>query len=272
LLDGIDISHREDVLKSKAGKNMKIRSRSMGMQTKTTFTNSWDNGAIAASYAKLEFPNTYYLAYRDLPEIISRHIRGKKAVDFGCGTGRSTRFARMLGFETIGIDVSKHMISTASAIDPSGDYRLVNDGNYSHLGEGLYDLVLSVFTFDNIPGWENRCNILKSLGKLLSPEGRMICLDSTPELYTHEWASFTTRQFPENLKAKTGDIVRDIILDVEDQTPCEDIFWTSEDYNSLFNMAGFVIEAVYKPLGYDHEPFEWINEKEIAPWVIYVLR
>lgn len=60
------------------------------------FENSWGNELRAGSYSKLEFPNTYYLAYRDIPEIISRHITGKLAVDFGCGTGRSTRFLKQL--------------------------------------------------------------------------------------------------------------------------------------------------------------------------------
>jgi hypothetical protein len=36
------------------------------------FENSWANRTRAESYAKLEFPNTYYLAFRDLPGIINR--------------------------------------------------------------------------------------------------------------------------------------------------------------------------------------------------------
>ena len=34
------------------------------------FTNVYDDAERAEAYAKLEFPGTYYLAYRDLPEII----------------------------------------------------------------------------------------------------------------------------------------------------------------------------------------------------------
>ncbi|MCX6253896.1 MAG: hypothetical protein NTV31_05395 [Bacteroidia bacterium] len=32
-----------------------------------------------------------YLAYRDLPEIISNHVTGNQAIDFGCGTGGTFR-------------------------------------------------------------------------------------------------------------------------------------------------------------------------------------
>jgi SAM-dependent methyltransferase len=238
--------------------------------TKMNFENSWGNQIRAESYSKLEFPNTYYLAYRDLPEIISKHVTGNQAIDFGCGTGRSSRFLKQLGFDVIGIDISKDMLEIARNLDLSGDYQLVSNGKYDHLGLNQFDLVQSIFTFDNIPGWSNRTNILKGLRDLMKPTGRMICLDSTPELYVNEWASFTTKDFPENWTAKTGDIVHDIMLDVEDRRPVKDIFWSMEDYNKLFNLAGLKIELTYKPLGYN-EPFDWKSEKEIAPWMIFIL-
>jgi SAM-dependent methyltransferase len=236
------------------------------------FENSWGNQTRAESYSKLEFPNTYYLAYRDLPEIISKHVTGKRAIDFGCGTGRSSRFLKQLGFDVIGIDISNDMLEIARNFDLSGEYKLVSNGKYDHLGLNQFDLVQSIFTFDNIPGWENRTNILKGLRDLIKPTGRLICLDSTPELYVNEWASFTTKDFHENRIAKTGDIVRDIMLDVEDKRPVEDIFWSVEDYHKLFNLAGLEIEITYKPMGYSNEPFDWKSEKEIAPWMIFVLK
>jgi len=236
------------------------------------FENSWGDQLRAESYSKLEFPNTYYLAYRDLPEIISKHIKGNHAVDFGCGTGRSTRFLKRLGFEVTGIDISEDMLVIARNMDPVGDYKLVSNGNYDHLGVKYFDLVQSIFTFDNIPDWKNRIRILNGLRELMNDTGRMMLLDSSPELYINECASFTTKDFPENRTAKTGDIVRCIMNDVEDKRPVEDIFWSVNDYIKLFCQAGLEIEATYKPLGYDHEPFQWISEKEIAPWMIFVLR
>jgi SAM-dependent methyltransferase len=241
------------------------------MTSDSRFENTYSNQARADSYSKLEFPNTYYLAYRDLPKIISSHITGTNAIDFGCGTGRSTRFLKKLGFNVIGIDNSKEMIEIAIQLDKDGNYQIVSDGKYRHLGIFQFDLVQSIFTFDNIPGWDNRTNILSGLSDLLKPSGKLICLDSTPELYTNEWASFSTREFPYNRKAKTGDIVRDIMLDVEDRRPVEDIFWTVPDYHKLFDKAGLNLEATYKPLGYKDEPFEWVSETKIAPWMIFVL-
>lgn len=237
-----------------------------------SFENVYSDQARAESYSKLEFPNTYYLAYRDIPEIIRAHVKGSRAVDFGCGTGRSSRFLKQLGFDVTGIDISDDMLSIARKLDKDGDYRLVKDGNYSQLGNDQFDLVQSIFTFDNIPGWDNRVNILKGLRELLKPTGKIICLDSTPELYTNEWASFSTSDFPGNRNAKTGDIVCDIMLDVDDRRPVRDIFWTIEDYHKLFAKSGLILEETYKPLGYKNEPFEWKAELHTAPWVIFVLR
>ncbi len=236
-----------------------------------TFENTYGNQTRAESYSKLEFPNTYYLAYRDLPKIISSHVTGHKAIDFGCGTGRSTRFLKQLGFNVIGIDISSDMLEIAKRLDKSGDYQKITNGNYSHLGISQFDLIQSIFTFDNIPGWENRTKILLGLRDLLKPAGKMICLDSTPELYINEWASFSTKDFPNNRNAKTGDIVHDIMLDVEDRRPVEDIFWTVPDYHKLFDQAGLKLEATYKPLGYKDEPYNWVSELKIAPWMIFVL-
>lgn len=164
------------------------------------------------------------------------------------------------------------MLAIASNLDQSCDYRPVSDGNYGHIGTKMFDLVQSIFTFDNIPGWENRSKILTGLRELIKDTGRMVLLDSTPELYVNECASFTTKDFPENRTAKTGDIVRCIMHDVEDKRPVEYIFWSEDDYVKLFDMARLEIEATYKPLGYDHEPFNWVSEMKIAPWMIFVLK
>ena len=103
-----------------------------------TFSNSYEDAKRAEAYSKLEFTNTYYLAYRDLPEIISNHVRGTNALDFGCGTGRSTRFLRNLGFTTVGVDISEDMLKKARETDPGGDYHLTSDDDFSQLKHKAY--------------------------------------------------------------------------------------------------------------------------------------
>ncbi len=111
--------------------------------------NCYEDANRASAYATLEFANTYYLAYRDLPQILSAHVIGLRALDFGCGTGRSTRMLRKLGFDVTGVDISEDMLRIAKLTDPSGDYRLVPGDNLEPLAAGSFDLVFCAFPFDN---------------------------------------------------------------------------------------------------------------------------
>ena len=236
------------------------------------FFNSYEDEIRAEAYSKLEFANTYYLAYRDLPEIISQHVNGKAALDFGCGTGRSTRFLQKLGFHTIGIDISEEMIAIAKKLDLKNDYFLIKDGDFHQFSPGSYDLILSAFTFDNVPTMEKKTMLFSGLSSLLKQDGAIINLVSSPEIYTHEWTSFTTKDFPNNKKAKTGYIVYIITKDIKDKRPCYDIFWSNNDYQKVFTKSGLKTIKTYKPLAKDNEPYHWINETKIAPWTIYVLK
>ncbi|NNM05314.1 MAG: class I SAM-dependent methyltransferase [Gemmatimonadetes bacterium] len=236
------------------------------------FSNVYGDERRAGAYADLEFPGTYYLAFRDLPELIGKHVKGPDALDFGCGTGRSSRFLKELGFGVIGIDIAEAMLGHARERDPDGDYRLVPDGNLSPLNELRFDLVFSAFTFDNIPDAKKRTALLRDLGRLLKEEGRIINLVSAPEIYVNEWTSFSTEDFPENKTATSGDLVQIVMLDVPDQRPVEDIFWADADYRDQFENAALELLETHHPLGKDSDPYTWASENRVSPWSIYVLR
>ena len=236
------------------------------------FANVYDDNARATAYSKLEFPGTYYLAYRDLPAILGEHVRGKAALDFGCGTGRSTRFLHRLGYQAVGVDIAEPMLARARELDPDGDYRLLHDGDLRGFKSGSFDLVLSVFTFDNIPTAEKKIALFRSLGSLVSASGRIVSVVSSPEIYVHEWASFSTKDFPENRAAKSGDKVRIVMLDVEDSRPVEDVLFSDESYAKAYRDAGLIPVRTYRPLGLPSEPYAWVSETNIPPWVIYALK
>jgi SAM-dependent methyltransferase len=236
------------------------------------FSNRYEDARRAEAYARLEFANTYYLAYRDLPAIIETHVAGKKAIDFGCGTGRSTRFLRNLGFEPVGVDIASEMLAKAKQLDPAGDYRLIRDDDLSGLENGTFDLVLSVFTFDNVSGFSLKVRLFRDLAARLNASGKLISVVSSPEIYSHEWASFSTKDYPENRRARTGDIVRIVTTDFADQRPMEDVLCTDESYREIYRQSGLTLLECNRPLGRPEEPYQWVSESSIAPWVIYVLR
>lgn len=236
------------------------------------FTNCYQDTVRANEYATLEFANTYYLAFRDLPGIIKAHVKGTKALDFGCGAGRSTRFVRQLGFETVGIDIAPEMIAHARKLDPDGDYRLLKNADFNALPARTFDLITSLFTFDNIDGFDVKADLLQQFANLLNDSGKFISVVSSPEIYVYEWASFSTKDFPENREAKPGDVVRIITTEFADRRPALDIFCPDDSYQELYRKAELNLVATYKPLATGDEPYQWVNEIRIAPWVIYVLQ
>lgn len=248
------------------------------------FSNVYGDAERADAYAGLEFPGTYWLAFRDIPELVARHVGGamagpdgdaglpsRRGLDFGCGAGRSSRFLRGLGFDVVGADISEAMLERARRADPGGDYRLVADGDLVGIAGERFDVVLSAFTFDNVPGFERKAALFGQLGDLLAPGGRIVNLVSAADIYLHEWTSFSTKDFPENRTARPGDVVRIVMLDVPDRRPVDDIFWPDEAYRDVYREAGLSVRELHRPLGRPGEPSVWMTETEVSPWAIWVL-
>jgi SAM-dependent methyltransferase len=235
-----------------------------------TFGNVYDDEERARAYATLQYPGTYYLAFRDLPGLIRRHNHGSRALDFGCGAGRSTRFLKNLGLNVVGADISQVMLDQARALDPSGEYHLVRDNIAGEFAGGSFGIILAAFTFDNMPT-DEKANALSGLRNLLAPDGCLLLVVSSAAIYVNEWASFSTRDFPGNRHACDGDRVRIIMLDVPDHRPVDDVFCTDAHYRRLFENAGLRVLEVRSPLATGKEATRWISETRTAAWTIYVL-
>jgi len=235
------------------------------------FENVYEDEERASAYAELEFPGTYYLAFRDLPMLFEKYASGLRALDFGCGTGRSSRFLRDHGFEVVGVDISAAMLEQARKLDPNGDYRLVEENRLKRI-DGPFDLILSTFTFDNVPTIHQRRSALIELRDLLSDDGSIINVVSSPEIYINEWASFSTKDFPENWNAKSGERVKIVMLDVSDRRPVEDVVFSDDDYRRIYDDIGLFVCEVIQPTATGEEKIDWVSELEVAPWTIYVLK
>jgi SAM-dependent methyltransferase len=236
-----------------------------------SFSNVYADRERADAYAQLEFPGTYFLAFRDLPTLIRKHVTGRVALDFGCGTGRSTRFLRDLGLDVVGVDIAPEMLEHAHGQDPRGRYELVGDGDLSRLPKASFDFILAAFTFDNIPTLARKQDLLRALASLLTSTGRFVNLVSDPAIYVHEWTSFSTHDFPANRLAKSGDRVQIVMLDVPDRRPVEDVVCSDADYRHMYARAGLVVHEKHQPLGRSDEGVSWVSEITVAPWTIYVL-
>jgi SAM-dependent methyltransferase len=232
-------------------------------------SNEYADRDRAASYAALGLAGTYYLAFRDLPDMFARHVHGTRALDFGCGAGRSTRFLQQHGFTTIGIDISEAMLRSARDADPDGTYLQVEDDAATGWPDGPFDLILAAFPFDSIRDRMHRVLLMRAMRERLDRHGRLVLVTSASELYRHEWLSFTT-SFEGNERARSGDPVLIAILDGTDRRPVRDYLWEESDYRADLARAGLALLETHRPLGRPGEPFAWSTELTVAPWVIYV--
>jgi hypothetical protein len=132
-------------------------------------------------------------------------------------------------------------------------------------------VALAAFTFDNIPTDAGKNAALRGLRHVLGPAGRAILVVSSPLIYVNEWASFSTRDFPENRRARDGDTVRIVMLDVPDRRPVEDVVCSDAHYRELFADAGLAVLELAQPRATGAEGIQWVSETAIAPWSIYVL-
>lgn len=227
-----------------------------------------DYGRFAKDYADLGIVNSFWLAYRDIPEIVKQHVKGKDALDYGCGGGRSTRFLKSLGFNAVGVDISADMIKEARQRDPTGEYTQIQSGAIPY-DANSFDFIFSSIVFLEIPSLEEMVNVLKDMKRVLQAGGIATIINGTPEAYTRNWASFIN-DWPENRGLKSGDKAKLVIRGTD--VTLYDYIWTDADNERAFKEAGLELLETRKPLAKGDGPFKWYSETEAPLWVIYTLK
>jgi ubiquinone/menaquinone biosynthesis C-methylase UbiE len=222
----------------------------------------------AQKYLLSSFENTYYLGYRDIPALLKKYAKGKKAIDYGCGTGRSTRFLASLGFETLGVDFSKEMLTQALNVDSSSHYLLIKSAQIPVLDKS-YDVAFSCFVFLTVPSKNELIAILKEIHRCLKDDGVFIITTGSEKLYSHDWLSYNVN-YPENKRLNSGAVakiqLKDLGLDFINY------FWTDADYEEIFQLTDFEVVKKHYPLGNSNDKKNWISETKHSPYVLYVLR
>ena len=72
--------------------------------------------------------------------------------------------------------------------------------------------------------------------------------------------------------AEFADGACDLALsDVPDRRPVEEVLWAGGAYREIHALAGLDVLDVHKPLAKESEPYPWVNETRVAPWVIHGL-
>lgn len=169
---------------------------------------------------------TGILAFRDLPTLLKKHVTGTKALDFGCGAGRSSRLLKHCGFNVTGVDISEKMIEQACKIGGGIRYLLTKRGNYSQIVKERFDLILISCVLMKISSRTEIDALLTKLSTLLARDGKIIVIAASDNLYYKDWLSIQTN-YPTNHKAKSGEIVKVFLKDYGAEI--SDYLWSEED-------------------------------------------
>lgn len=99
---------------------------------------------------------------------------GVRFLDFACGTGRITAGLEGLATESLGVDISPHMLSVAQAKAPRSQFRAGDILAQPEVAPGPYDLITAMRFFLNTEE-EMRRRVMPALRALLAgPDSRLV--------------------------------------------------------------------------------------------------
>jgi ubiquinone/menaquinone biosynthesis C-methylase UbiE len=117
-----------------------------------------------------------YFQHRSVSRILAGEaLRGKRALDVGCGSGRWSRFLRDRGAEVTGIDPTPAMLETAMRLSPGVEFRRMSATEIDLPAESV-DFVLSVTVIQHLQP-EEQVKAAASMCRVLKPGGRLFLLD-----------------------------------------------------------------------------------------------
>lgn len=232
----------------------------------------------ACKYGKIPLAGegTLYLSFRDFKELLSEQFPDRpfdclRAIDYGCGAGRSTRYLKSLGIDHIeGFDISADMIREAKEFDPDGVYKETSSADLP-LVNNSNDLALMSFVTVAINEKNELIRIFKELHRVLKPGGLALSLTLSESFWNpeFEWVSYR-KDYPENHSFWSGQKVRLKIKEINLELTVS--YWPENDIVACAGKAGLALVKIHEPLGKPEDAITWKDEQLSSPYSIFVLR
>jgi len=219
-------------------------------------------------YCQLGIKGTGYLAFRDIPQLIKKYTKGNLALDFGCGTGRSSRFLKSLDLIIDAVDISQEMINKACQIDQSIPYSRIIENKIPQKSN-FYDLVFSSLVLFEISSMDELLKIFKEVHRVLKYNGIFIIVTGSTEMYDHQWLSLDVN-YKENKNLTSGALAKIRLKEVD--LELYDYYWTDADYKNIITLSKFSLLEQLSPLGKEDDNYDWLSEKNVSPYIIYALQ
>ncbi len=110
----------------------------------------------------------FYNELLEMPATLSLlgNVKGKKILDFGCGSGIYAKLLTKRGAKVKGFDISKNMLAIAKRENPKLDLRL--GSGYKIPFKEKFDIVQGSLVLDYLKNWDK---VFKEVKKVLNKKG-----------------------------------------------------------------------------------------------------
>ncbi|MFZ5954938.1 MAG: class I SAM-dependent methyltransferase [Nanoarchaeota archaeon] len=136
---------------------------------------------IAESYHNFrvnEHPNGwFYNEMLEMPAVLEMlgNVKGKKVLDFGCGTGIYTKILKEKGANIKGFDISPQMLKIAKDYVSNVEFKL--GSGYKIPFNEKFDIAFASLVMHHMKDWDK---VFGQLKKVLKPKGEFIFSISNP--------------------------------------------------------------------------------------------
>lgn len=200
------------------------------------------------------------------------NVRGKRALDIGCGEGRFSRLLAGLGAEVTGIDLTEPLIERARSLAVGGDSYVMGDAEtLNGIADESFDLAVSYIVLVDLLDY--RASI-EAAYRVLKPGGRFIVCNVHPmrSAVPYGWVNLAGRK------------LFYAVDDYWDEGPRDFPWWdknfvnmhrTLSSYVKAFLDTGFVLEGLDEPVPSEEQLVEnpSFNDEFRSPnFVVFVLR
>ena len=180
------------------------------------------------------------------------NVRGKSALDLGCGHGHYTRIVKSHGAaRVVGVDISQAMIADAGSQEqqtPLGiEYRVEDVTDLERIGG--FDLALAVDVFPYAASRQQLSGMCHSVYRNLKPGGRLVAAITNPAVTQADLPRY--QEYGVNVIAPTG-LYDGAAIKASLEIPDGSLnisahYWSQATYERLLQEAGFQ-KMVWHPL------------------------
>ncbi|MCI8544721.1 MAG: class I SAM-dependent methyltransferase [Bacilli bacterium] len=140
------------------------------------------NSQSKAYYEKQRFYEIFSRAEdysKKLDLFFKKHIKGRKILDAGCGSGKFLPLLERLVDEYVGIDLSEEQIKEAQKkINKKNSILQVGDLEKLNFLDASFDVVISSWVLGTITDEMKRKNVIDELKRVLKPNGTIYLIEN----------------------------------------------------------------------------------------------